>query len=339
VTAPGRIENLIRLLGVPVRREEAGRALLAMGLPTVRPLCTALGHADTRIRQAAAELLGRAGELTAVGPLCAAASDRDRNVRAAAATALGALGDQRSALPLMALLRDEYRQVREAAARALGSVGAAAACEALCIALRDESEAVRAAAVAALASLDWQPANRREAAWLAVASQRWERAVALGPAAAEPLAAAMRCSSGVARPAAEALARIGATEHLCAALRDPDWQIRDTAVRALVRVGRPAIPRLCRVLMTEGRDARRAAAEALGEIGDRSALPALRERLPYLALGGEREADVRAALRSAIARIEGITAAIQALPLPSRPADPDPRSLPVAAAGPASPVP
>jgi hypothetical protein len=73
---------------------------------------------------------------------------------------------------------------------------------------------------------------------------------------------------------------------------------------------------------------RKLAAEALGKLGRREALPALKARLPKLGLRGERDKDVLAAIRAAIEKIEKATAATKDLPRPATTLTPDAATLP-----------
>jgi len=133
---------------------EAVRALCACNAePDARALIEHLGHADPRIRIAAADALGwiRAGE--AAGPLAARMQDDDAEVRRHAAHALGMIGDRRSATPLVGGLADADPRVRRSAAYALGRVGGPLAREALETALQDRDRHVVRNARAALAAV------------------------------------------------------------------------------------------------------------------------------------------------------------------------------------------
>jgi ParB-like chromosome segregation protein Spo0J len=72
-----------------------------------------------------------------------------------------------------------------------------------------------------------------------------------------------------------------------------------TQVReVVVGLGAPAVPALIQALGDSGWDVRRAAAEALGDLGDPQAIPALIKAL------GDSGWDVRRAARQAIQQIE-----------------------------------
>lgn len=145
----------------------------------------------------------------------------------------------------------------------------------------------------------------------------------------------------------EALVQQGsaAVKPLLDALADPHWEVRRAALRALGRIGDPqaaigvfrmwatgshiihlqeatieawerlkrvALEPLCGLLKDEEAAVRRAAMEALGNLGHRNALPALQARLK----GRERERDVNvlSALRAAIEKIEKATEHLKGVP-------------------------
>ncbi len=111
---------------------------------------------DARVRAAAAEALGRLGDVRALEALLHRLSaDTAAGVRAAAAEALGRLGDRGAVEPLLHRLAfDASGDVRWAAAAALGELGDVRALEALLDCLSaDDSSPVRAAAAAALGRL------------------------------------------------------------------------------------------------------------------------------------------------------------------------------------------
>ncbi len=105
----------------------------------VEPLITVLGDEDWRIRQFAAETLGKIGDKRAVEPLIKALSDDHRWVRIYAVGALRKFDDKRTVEPFIGLLSDEDGQVRHYAAKALGELGDARAGEPLIKALGDGS--------------------------------------------------------------------------------------------------------------------------------------------------------------------------------------------------------
>lgn len=107
-------------------------------------------------------------------------------------------------------------------------------------------------------------------------------------------------------------------------LNDPHIGVRTGAGAALVRIGLPAVRPLIRCLSSANKDLRRAAARALGDIGDMSAVEAL---TPLLT---DRDASVKRAAESALASLNAKAKAAvrkeaerKAESKPSPPVDPD----------------
>ena len=111
-------------------------------------------HTDPRVREAAANALGKAGAQEATPALVVALDDPTENVRWFAVEGLRKLGAG-DAVPKLSevLLNDESARVREITASTLGELGQPAAIPALRKALEDENERVRAKAAAALQTL------------------------------------------------------------------------------------------------------------------------------------------------------------------------------------------
>jgi HEAT repeat protein len=88
---------------------------------------------------------------------------------------------------------------------------------------------------------------------------------------------------------------------LVATLADDDWRVRELVVWALSEMkDARAVTALCNVLLSDTRvEVRRGAAEALGEIQNAAALPALRQAL------NDSEPGVKAKAAWAISEIEG----------------------------------
>jgi HEAT repeat protein len=285
-------------------RQAAVKALGQIGdTQAVEYLITALKDSVWNVRQAAAEALGQIGDAQAVEPLIAALKDSSWDVRQAAAEALDKLNwkpgrnetgayywvakrawqkcvevGAPAVRLLYGALENSDKNVRQAASEALVKIGIPAV-EPLIAALKNSSKDVRRAAAEAL--------------------------VKIGTPAIKPLIAALKNSSkDVRQTATEALVKIGdqAVESLCAALNDSDWNVHQAAAEALdklnwkpdrngtgayywiakrawqkcVEVGAPAVEPLCAALNDSDWNVHQAAAEALGKIGDRRAIPALR---------------------------------------------------------------
>ena len=149
--------------------------------------------------------------------------------------------------------------------------------KALIKALRYKDKDVRYAAAEALGRLRWKPAKDETAGWYWMAKRDWDKCVALGALAMEPLIAALKDAEWrVHHAAAEALGEIKdprAVEPLIAALKDAEWRVRAAAAYALGKIKDPrAVEPLIAALKNESRAA---AAYALGEIKDPRAVEPL----------------------------------------------------------------
>lgn len=97
-------------------------------------------------------------------------------------------------------------------------------------------------------------------------------------------------------------ASVGQLPQIAVAFRDPSDQVRDVAKEAFVALGKPAIPLLADALKDQRYEIRKTAAEALGAIKDRSAVPFLVERLKHKEYEEKME-DVWKAAASALGTI------------------------------------
>jgi HEAT repeat protein len=268
-----------------------------------------LGNNDSKVRMAAAEVLGKLGDVRAVEPLVTALKDEARYVQAAAAEALGKLGDVQAVGPLVAALKDEDMNVREAAVRALGELGDAGT-KSLITALKDGDGNVRKTAAEVLGKLGDVRAVEplvtalKDEAWWYVREAAAEALGKLGDVrAVEPLVAALK-DGFVRTTAAEALGELGdaGTKFLIAALKDGDGNVRETAAEALGKLGDVrAVEPLVVVLKDGDENVRKAAAEALGELGDVRAVE------PLVAALKDEEVNVWEAAVRALGRIWKLT--------------------------------
>jgi HEAT repeat protein len=225
--------------------------------------------------------------------------------------------------------KDEY--VRKAAVYALGEIKDPRAVEPLIAALKDKD--VRKAAAEALDHLGWKPAQDESAGWYWMAKHDWDKCVALGALAVEPLSAALKDKEWKVRAAAaRALGKIQdpravepliaalkdtdkdvreaavyalgeikdprAVEPLIAALKDAEWRVRTAADEALVKIGAPAVEPLIAALKDKDSDVRKAAAQVLGEIKDPRAVKPLSAALK------DEEWDVCQAAAEALGKIK-----------------------------------
>jgi len=273
---------------------------VAIGAPAVEPLITALKGNNEDLRQAAAEALGKIGT-PAVDSLVSLLKDSDWHIRQASAESLGKIGDARAVEPLIVTLNDNYGVVGKAAVDALGKIGAPAV-EPLITALKDSDWNVRQAAAQALErigtpsvkplvsvledsdwnarqiiaealdKLDWKPGKDQAGANYWVTKGNWEKCVAVGAPAVDPLVSVLKYSDKDVRQAAvEALGRIGdirAVDPLVTMLKDSDWHVRQAAAEALGKIGDVrAVEPLITVLNVNEGDVRQAAVKALVKIG------------------------------------------------------------------------
>jgi HEAT repeat protein len=104
-------------------RNAAVEALAAIGKPAVGPLLTALAAGGDH-RKLIIDALGAIGDPQAVDPLCGSLQDCDENVRAAAAEALGRIGGPRVAEALVQTLSRDDVLGRLAALESLARIGA-----------------------------------------------------------------------------------------------------------------------------------------------------------------------------------------------------------------------
>jgi len=265
-------------------RQVVPETLGEIGVPAVPTLMEALKNWDGDVRRAAAEALGKIGDLQAVPALIEALKDDKEWVRWKVAEALGKIGDPQAIPALMEVLKDEDWRVRQAAADALGKIGDRQAVPALLETLKD---------------------------WYGDVSRAAEALGEIGVPAVPALMEALKNWDWQVRwAAAWALGKIGdlqAVPALMEALKDEDKDVRQTAAEALGKIGVPAVPALMEALKDEDWRVRQAAARALGEIGDPQALPALIQAL--------KDEYVREAVEEALGKIgvPAVPALIQAL--------------------------
>jgi len=252
---------------------------------------------DPRIRQTAAEILGRLKDPRAIGPLILALVDEASEVREAAFEALKNFlfweksDAARSLVPkLIEALRDENPWARFIAAWSLGEIKDPRAVEPLIATLKDKDFRVRWNAAKALGEIGDPKAVKPliaalkdEDSWV-----RWRAAEALGEIkdskALEPLIEALKDeNSGVCSSAAFALGKIQdpkAVEPLIEALKDKDSWVRWNAAEALGKIKDPRVVEpLIEALKDEDSGVRWRAAKALGKIKDPRAVEPLIEAL------------------------------------------------------------
>jgi len=284
-----------------------------------------LGDKDSRVREAAANALGRMGDRRAVDPLVNALGDPLDGVRDAAAVALKNLNeplgeriyeslkgskkaweelarknDPRAVVPLVKALGAWDMTVRANAAWTLRKLGDPRAVEPLIKALGDRSPIVRGAAASALSevgdrravdpmviSLGDTDETVREAA-------AWTLGKLKDPRAVEPLILALKdWFFKVRETAAYTLGELGdprAVEPLIDALGDTHGKVREAAAWSLGKCGDSlAVDPLLKTLEDEDPKVREAAAWTLGKFMDRRAVD------PLLKTVGDEDPKVREA--------------------------------------------
>jgi HEAT repeat protein len=218
------------------------------------------GKRGSSVRASVARALGLLGEAKAGDALLGALADESVGVLRNAAFALGRLGEKRAVGPLVPLLKHRHRDVVADAARALGLLGAAGAAGDL-LALLDHKDApVRAAAAEALGRLEEKRAVEELIGLLSSDKDR-----------------------GVRAAAAASLGRLGedrAVPALRKALEDRNHSIQARAAKALLDLKQPdAMGELLAVFEKRGENNRiHPVGNCLREIGD-AAVPVVMKGL------------------------------------------------------------
>jgi len=290
-------------------REQVVEALGAVGGPlALEALIPLLHDSSTEVRRQTASALAVLGDTLAMEPLVGGLSDRDGLVRLQAAKALEQLSwepqnDQQRALravalsnweeaialgsiavgPLVSAFRNSGWVVRHPVIEGLGALGDVGAVDVLVEALGDRDHGVRRRVVKALAKIGKGAVN---ALLVTLESHDWElrrQAVeTLGiigdPRAVQPLVAALGDQDiGVRWQAIRALERIGspAVEPLVSVLGMTKNGVRWWAATAVEKLGAVAVQALIRALSDTNWELRQQVAEVLGALGDRRAVEPL----------------------------------------------------------------
>jgi HEAT repeat protein len=312
----------VRLYAAEALGQAGGDAQAAVG-----PLTEAAKDSDAALREQAVRALGKVGAAAkeaVQAALLAALKDDAAGVRAAAAEALGNLPLGADDVDtLLAVLRNRDAGVRAGAARALGKVGAQAkaAVKPLTAAAHDASAPVRQAAVEALGKIG--PDAKEAAPALTKAAEEPELRKAaltalaqLGPAAHEAAPAVAGVLKGAAKEdrllALDALAALKPSTaaevkevvpKVTALFEEKEEDVRDKAVEALGKIGKPAVGQLGRLLGNNNAQIRLEAARALEAIGT-DAAGAANLLAVHIQAPGE-DPRVREACAKALAKIQG----------------------------------
>src|SRR5215207_8908149 len=271
------------------------QAALALGeqrdARAVPALVGALDDEDVNVRYHAVEALGklRAGE--AADALAGVAETRDFFLAFPALDALRQIGDARVVPRVLPLLEDEL--LREAAAELLGELGDEEAVAPLAGLLNTPDAPTRAAARALAALHDRYAELYGEGAYIADLSR-----AAINPTGAQNLLEALgETEGGDLRPLALVVGWLegSAVERALTRLLG-HGDARGEVLEALVRHGPGVTNLLIEQLESEDLEIRKAAAVALGRIGEARAAPALVEVL-------EEDAEMVIAAADALAKI------------------------------------
>jgi HEAT repeat protein len=253
-----------------------------------------LKHKDPAVRAQAAHALAKIGPeaRTSLKPLSEALQDKNGHVRRAVVEALGAFGaDAKEAEPdLEKALKDSDKEVRRAAIDALGNIGADAKTAAKPLADNVVDADLRKSAVAALVKIG--PPAAHDAA----------------PALAGLLKAPDKADRLLALSALEALKPAGAdakdlVPKIITVFEDADAPLQEKAAEALAKIGKPAVPDLCKAINDPAKSVRKGAAQALGDIGAQAKDPAVIQALQLRALR-EDDPEVKDAVVKAVAKIQ-----------------------------------
>lgn len=235
-------------------------------------LIKVLGNPDEELREEALQILSRICEEEHLKHLTSALSDSYWRVRAAAAEVMGCVGCDDAAEPLLNQLNDERPEVCVKVADALGKIKwtprddadrvrflllkgswmeladmGETVSDLMIESLKDPDKEVRSTAVRVLGRIGGERAL--EALTMVLEEEkdesiRWNAVLILSGMGEE------------------------AIEPLVLAMKDPVWEVRDSAATTLANMGEAAFDPLLRALNSPHRYTRSRAASALGSIGD-----------------------------------------------------------------------
>lgn len=285
---PAAASKLASILedSVPEVRRAAVSSLGRIGDPLyAASILPRIEDNDWTVRRAAAAALGKMGDSCALTALTKAMEDSDWQVRQAAAESMGKFEEGRNAEQMAGAAVDEVWFVRLAAARSLGAEGNYSALGILHDLTYDKNWNVKEAAVISLGIIGdpRAAASLREAIFDRNETVRRAAAEAMGkigdPGSVEPLMQALKDESDQVRIAAiSSLGELGddrAGPSILPLLKDESPKVQLNAVITLgILKFEPGIHRLSDMLDSE-REIRWEIVEALGRIGDTSALDPL----------------------------------------------------------------
>jgi HEAT repeat protein/beta-lactamase regulating signal transducer with metallopeptidase domain len=265
--------------GSPLRDAERGSGgeVATQDTAVVNALIARLKDDHARVREAAAQSLGRLGDLRAVQPLIAVLADSDADVRSAAIGALADLEDPRAIAPIAGLLKDAVTEVRREALSALSHWEQGVPTAPVVALLDDPNAEVRHEAVDLLDHLHARSAS-----------------AAIARLIRDP-------SSDVRQAVLQALGNLreqSSAQAVTEALNDVDADVRQAALSALDDLKAPiAGPTLLNLMQDTNADVRQRAAALAGERSVVAAIPALRRLID------DPRSDVREAATEALGQI------------------------------------
>lgn len=299
--------DILNNRGATEQREAAARVLGKINDPrAIDPLLAKINDPAWPVRQAVASALGEMGNLRALDKLITALADVELDVRKASALAIGKLGDSKGIAPLVQILKTDHGAIQDVVVEALtmlgwqpdfGEAGTAywiakqqwdkcvtigrPAVPMLMAAIKKTNAPdVRRALAKALTEIgDPRAKEAMTIHW--IEENRWDKCVDAGNAATEALISALD------NPAkrVDVIKTLGqirdlrAVHPLVGLLKEEDLVLKEAIMKALKRIGSPAVQTL--VALVENVDdpadlnVRLGAIEALGEIGSDQALEPL----------------------------------------------------------------
>jgi len=227
----------------------------------INELIAQLGDEKDSVRRDAAWNLGKIADSKtaksfigeAVQPLIKNLADKNPGVRTYAASALGKIGDLKALQPLIKVLEDSDSNVRLFAANALGILGDPQAEQPLNNLLKDKDARVQKMAAKALTQIK------------AAAQQVKKEAPKEEQTTKEELVKETEKKSTIPGISTYTQKRI---EGFIRQLGDPDVRVRNSAVKHLKAIGKPAEQPLIKALEDSDPNVRQLAATLLGDIGD-----------------------------------------------------------------------
>lgn len=294
--------NELATCGWGSKKDRIKEELLELGSAAVNALVTGFDHANLSLRFAVAEILEQIAALPPAEKLFPALTNEQWLVRRYARSALHRIDPQwqqsegaRNAVPLLLAKLEGSTEEKKGAIEALGEINVQQAITRLVAFLADHTEEIRQAAAQALDAMGWQPTHEQEQALLTIARRNWDEAVRLGGAAVEPLMAIVLRNERdqdpnrhTAHDAILALGKIAdprAVETLIAVAQGEtkcdEHVIRvQTAIKSLGYFKDARVTECLVALLTHDVwGIRESAANALGQVGDRSTCGPLVEAL------------------------------------------------------------